>query len=191
MSIATRSGDDGNTRLFGGRRVAKDDDRIEAHGAIDELNAYLGMVRVSPIPVEIDVIIRRIQSDLLDLANELLIPRENNPDAKGAPPFPPSALDAVDTALNELEAEVPPMTAHLLPGGHHGAALLSVCRALCRRAERRTVSLARHERISGVVLRYLNRLSDLLFVMARFVNTTNGMPEPEWEPRELREAEDE
>ena len=190
MSIATRSGDDGNTRLFGGQRVAKDNDRIEAHGAIDELNSYLGLVRASPIPIDVDQMIRRVQSDLLDLASEVLTPRENNPEAKDAPPFPPSALDAVDGWLNQLEAEIPPMTAHLLPGGHHGAALLSVCRSLCRRAERRTVSLARHERISSVVLRYLNRLADLLFTMARFVNTKNGHPEPEWEPREVREAED-
>lgn len=190
MSIATRSGDDGNTRLFGGRRVAKDDERIEAHGAIDELNAYVGLTRVSPIPIELDQMLKRVQSDLLDLANELVTPRDDNPDSKEVPAFSATALDAVDEWLVKLEDGLPPMTSHLLPGGHHGASLLGVCRALARRAERRVVSLARHERISGVVLRYLNRLSDLLFVMARHVNNGAGMPEPEWEPRDVREAED-
>ena len=190
MSIATRSGDDGNTRLADGRRVAKDDERVEAHGVVEELNATLALARVSPIPVAIDQMLQRVQSDLFDLSCELLTPRGNNSEVKGASPFPSAALDAIDRWLEELEAELPPATAHLLPGGHHGAALLGVCRTLCRRAERRAVSLARHERLPGIVLRYLNRLSDLLFVMARFVNTSNGMPEPEWEPREVREAED-
>ena len=190
MSIATRSGDDGNTRLFGGRRVAKAEPRIEALGAIDELNAYLGLARVSPIPAALDHMLQRIQSDLFDLGNDLVTPRDDNPEAKAVPPFPAAALDAVDAWLVQLEDGLPPMTAHLLPGGHHGASVLSVCRALTRRAERRVVSLARHERMPGVILRYLNRLSDLFFVMARHVNADAGMPEPEWQPREDRETEE-
>lgn len=190
MSIATRSGDDGNTRLFGGRRVAKDEPRIEALGAIDEMNAYLGLTRASPIPVALDRMLQHIQSDLFDLGSDLATPRDGNPDAKSVPAFPATALDAVDAWLVQLEDGLPPMTSHLLPGGHHGAALLGVCRSLARRAERRVVSLALHERIPGVMLRYLNRLSDLFFIMARHVNTDAGMPEPEWEPREVREAGD-
>ena len=190
MSIATRSGDDGNTRLFGGRRVAKDEPRVEALGTIDELNAYLGLTRASPIPVAIDHMLQRIQSDLFDLGNDLVNPRDDTVDEKSVTPFSPTALDAVDAWLVQLEDGLPPMTSHLLHGGHHGAALLGVCRALARRAERRVVSLALHERMPGVILRYLNRLSDLFFVMARHVNTNAGMPEPEWEPREVREAED-
>ncbi|MAG55035.1 MAG: ATP:cob(I)alamin adenosyltransferase [Planctomycetes bacterium] len=190
MNHSNHHGDEGNTRLFGGRQVAKDDERIEAHGAVDELNATIGLARVSPLPVALDTMLERIQSDLFDLAAELVTPRDDEDAAGKVLPFPPAALEAVEGFLTSLEERLPPTSAFLLPGGHHAAALLGVCRTQCRRAERRVVSLARHERISGVVLKYLNRLSDLFFVMARDVNTSEGMPEPEWQPREVREAED-
>ena len=190
MSIATKTGDDGNTRLYGGARVAKDAPRIEAYGAVEELNALVGFARAAAIPSRMDEILKRVQSDLMDLSSDLITPRDGPGDVDRAPGFPPAALDAVDGWLTELEDGLPPMTAHLLPGGHQGAALLGLCRAVVRRAERKLVTLARNERIPGVALRYLNRLGDLLFVMARDTNVEAGMPEPEWEPRETRESDD-
>jgi cob(I)alamin adenosyltransferase len=189
MSRGTRHGDDGNTQQGGGKQVPKDDERIEAYGTIDELNAFVGLARVSPIPPDLDVMLERIQSDLFDLGADLLTPRELEP-RPDPPRFPHAALDAVDGFLSDLEERVPPTTSVLLPGGHRGASLLCVCRTVCRRAERRVVTLARHQRVQGTILRYLNRLSDLFFLMARLVNTTSGIPEPEWLPREVREAGD-
>ncbi len=186
MSIATKTGDDGNTGLFGGRRVAKDDVRIEAYGTVDELNALLGVVRAQGLPQALDAMLARIQCELFDLGAELATPREDNPHAHKVPPFPLSAVDGLDLDLRTLEDRVPPLTAFILPGGHQVAASLQLARTVCRRAERRTVTLARVERVSGTGLKYLNRLSDLLFMMAREVNTSLGIPEPEWHARDER-----
>lgn len=187
MSIATKTGDDGNTGLFGGRRVAKDDARIEAYGTVDELNATLGEALSGALPPELRSMLLRIQSDLFDLGAELATPRENNPHAQRVPPFPITALEGVERDLRHLEDQLPPLTAFILPGGHSLSALLHRCRTVCRRAERRVVTLAREERVIGIVLKYLNRLSDLLFVMARTVNLRFSVPEPEWHARDQRE----
>ncbi len=189
MSIATKTGDDGNTGLFGGKRVPKDDERVEAYGAVDELNAMIGLVRAGSLPDEVDAMLLRIQSELFDLGAELATPREGNRHSEKIATFPSSAVEQVDRDLRLMEGRVPPLTSFILPGGHELAAFLQVCRTLCRRAERRAVTLARHEHISGIVLQYLNRLSDLFFMMAREVNSTFGVEEPEWNPRESRETE--
>lgn len=190
MTIATRTGDDGNTRRFGGRRVPKDDPRIECSGAVEELNAHLALARVSPIPLEIDEILVRIQAELCDLVTELQVCREDPELTDQVRPFPVAAVDGLEEDLRAFEDRLPPSTEHLMPGGHHGAVMLHVARAICRRAERHVVTLARHERIPGSVIQYLNRLGDLLFVMARDVNTRNGTSEPLWHPREVREMGD-
>jgi cob(I)alamin adenosyltransferase len=191
MSIATRTGDDGNTRLFGGQRVPKDHPRVAAYGAVDELNACVGLVRGAELDPDLEKVLARIQSELFDLGAELATPREDNPLAERVLPFPPTALEAMDRDLQALEDQMPPMTAFVLPGGHPTAAQLHVCRTVARRAERLVVTLARQERVPGMILKYLNRFSDLLFVMARHVNAAHGVPEPEWHSRELREQEDE
>ena len=190
MSIATRTGDDGNTRLFGGRRVPKDDPRVEAYGTVDELNALVGMTRSQGLAADLARILERLQSELFDLGAELATPREGNAASGKVPAFPASALDHVDRDLEELEGLLPPLTAFILPGGHPAAAWLHLCRTACREAERRAVALAREERLPGVVLQYLNRLSDLFFLMARAMNQREGVAEPEWRGREDREAED-
>jgi len=190
MSIATRQGDDGNTSLFGGRRVPKDDLRVEAYGAVDELNAALGCCRALGLPEDLDRLVVRLQSELFDLGADLATPREENPKADRVQPFSSAILAAVDRDLEEVEGRLPPLTTFILPGGHPAAAWLHFCRTLCRRAERRVVTLARHERLSGTVLRYLNRLSDLLFLLARDVNLRHQVPEPIWKPREERPSEE-
>lgn len=191
MTMASRSGDDGNTKLHGGRRVPKDDLRLEAYGAIDELNAALGWARAANASLIQDRALARIQSELFDLGVEVATPRENNPAAEQVAPFPVSALDLLERDLREGENRVAPMMSVVLPGGDELAARYQLARSVCRRAERRVVTLARRERISGVVLRYLNRLGDLLFVLAREANQDRGVVEPEWHSRELREDVDE
>lgn len=182
----SRRGDDGNTVLIGGRRVPKDDARVEAQGALDELNARIGVARCTTMPGEVDAVLSRLQSELLDLVAEVGTPRENNPRAEHVAPFPMTALEALERDLRDLEARLPPLTTVILPGGHHAAAQIHLCRSACRRAERRVVAVARHERVPGVVLKYLNGLSELFFVMARLVNVHNCVQEPEWISRERR-----
>lgn len=180
MSIATKTGDDGNTGLFGGRRVPKDDLRIEAYGSVDELNSWLGRARAEGVDRDLDHTLAQIQSDLFSLGAELATPRDKNPLAQRVAPFPVTALEALEASLVELEDRLPPLTAFILPGGHTTAAVLQIARTVCRRAERNTVTLARSERITGVVVQYLNRLSDWLFLAARTINHRHGIVEPTW-----------
>lgn len=181
MSIATRTGDDGNTGLFGGARVPKDHGRVTACGGVDELNAQLGLVlATAPLFAERALLVR-IQSDLFALAAELATPRTNNPLAQRVQPFPVKHLEALDLALTRIEDMLPPLTNFILPGGTATAASLHVARAVCRRAERSVVTLARVEPVTGSVLRYLNRLSDLLFLLARMDCMRAGITEPAWQ----------
>jgi cob(I)alamin adenosyltransferase len=180
MSIATRSGDDGNTGLFGGRRVPKDHMRIEAYGAVDELNSQLGLIRSLGVDPDLDEELDRVQSDLFDLGAELATPRTQNPKGDKVAPFPLAALERLERSLEKLESRLDPLTAFILPGGHVLASHFHIARTVCRRAERRTVSVARDERLSGVTVQYLNRLSDWLFLAARSVNARLGINEPQW-----------
>jgi cob(I)alamin adenosyltransferase len=181
-SIATRTGDDGNTGLFGGGRVAKDNPRVAAYGNVDELNSFLGLARLEALEPECDRALLRIQSDLFALGAELATRRDGNPSASKVVPFGDAPLAALDRDLDSIESLVKPLTAFILPGGAKAASLLHVCRAVCRRAERSVVSLAHQERVPASAIRYLNRLSDVLFLMARLQNARAGVTEPEWRP---------
>ncbi|MSR73990.1 MAG: cob(I)yrinic acid a,c-diamide adenosyltransferase [Planctomycetes bacterium] len=183
MSIATRTGDDGNTGLFGGRRVAKDDLRIEAYGSVDELNACIGDVRALRPDADTDALLERIQSELFALGAELATPRENNPAAARVQPFSNANLDALDADLRRIEDSLPCLTNFILPGGSALAARLHFARTICRRVERNVVTLARSERIAATVVRYLNRLSDFLFLLARHANVSSGVAEITWRQR--------
>jgi cob(I)alamin adenosyltransferase len=188
--IYTRSGDSGDTGLFGGRRVAKDDLRVEAYGAVDELNASLGVARslISSTDTEIDALLGKIQQDLLDVGSDLATPSDGAESAgkitivrvKG------SLATALETAIDRFEAELPALRQFLLPGGHPAAAALHLSRTICRRAERRCVTLARStdsvEAANPEVIRYLNRLSDLLFVLARTANQRNSVQDVKRNP---------
>ncbi len=179
MKIYTKTGDSGQTGLFGGPRVGKDNPRIEAYGAVDELNAALGLARTEPLPVEIDRLLARVQNELFDLGAELATP---NPAAHGTDTLGPSQIAALEQAIDRHEAGLAPLKEFILPGGTRGAALLHVARTICRRAERRLVTLREtpNERISPHLLVYLNRLGDLLFVLARAVNAAAGVPDVPW-----------
>ncbi len=183
MSIATRTGDDGNTGLFGGRRVPKDDARIAAYGAVDELNACLGEVRALQPDAATDALLERLQNELFSLGADLATPRENNPAAARVLAFSSAHLDLLDADLLRVEDALPLLTNFVLPGGSALAARLHFARTICRRAEREVVTLARTERINATVLRYLNRLSDFLFLLARRANISSGVAEITWRQR--------
>ena len=193
MKIYTKTGDEGETGLYGGPRVRKDHLRIEAFGAVDELNALLGLARCEPLDGhsagnaedhsggepsgETNTLLARIQSELFDLGAELATP---DPQRLGTKLISAEHVARLETAIDECDAHLPPLKAFSLPGGGRAAALLHVARTVCRRAERRVVSLTAVESISPDLVVYLNRLSDLLFVLARMVNQMAGQPDVLW-----------
>ncbi len=185
MKIYTRTGDAGETHLFGGERVSKADPRVEAYGTIDELNSVLGLVRAKlPHDHELQDVLAAAQKSLFAVGAELATARPQDPRLTArVPRLGPSDVEAVERCIDRLEANLEPLRTFVLPGGTEAGALLHVARAVCRRAERRVVALARQAAVSPQVLSYLNRLSDLLFVCGRWVNRQAGTPEAPWEPR--------
>lgn len=177
MKIYTKTGDQGETGLFGGPRVRKDNPRIEAYGAVDELNAVLGVVRSEPLPVEIDELLAKIQNSLFDLGAELASP---DPTRMGVATIGPAHAESLERAIDRYEANLPPLKAFILPGGCRAAAAMHLARTVCRRAERRLISLSAVETISETLIVYLNRLSDLLFVLARELNRLEGQGDVTW-----------
>jgi cob(I)alamin adenosyltransferase len=179
MTIYTRTGDGGETGLLGGLRVGKDAARVEAFGAIDELNCVLGLVRAEPLPQPVDRLLERVQQELFDLGAELAAP---DPAARPAPAIGQEHVAALEADLDRLDARLPPLARFVLPTGSRAGAALHVARAVCRRAERRTVALRRLGQgpVSPAILAYLNRLGDLLFVLARTVNLQAGHPDLPW-----------
>ncbi|RMG35283.1 MAG: cob(I)yrinic acid a,c-diamide adenosyltransferase [Gammaproteobacteria bacterium] len=172
--IYTRTGDDGTTGLGDGRRVSKQSLRIEAIGAIDELNSQLGVVRALLIPGDpVDDDLAVIQHRLFDLGGELAVPEQ----ARVAPPW----VGELEARLDALNAKLPPLEEFVLPGGNLPAAQCHLARAVCRRAERALVRLSDQEPVNSAALEYLNRLSDLLFVMARTLARREGGKEVTWQ----------
>lgn len=179
MKIYTRTGDTGQTGLFGGPRVAKDDARIEAYGTVDELNAVLGVVAAGDLPAELEEILLPVQHELFEIGAELATPE---PAAHRTATIDEAPIARMEQQIDRLEAKLEPLKVFILPGGTPTAAHLHVARTVCRRAERRLVTLARRdERVSERLIIYLNRLSDLLFVMARRANALAGQADIPWE----------
>ncbi len=177
MKIYTKTGDRGETGLFGGPRVRKDDARIEAYGTVDELNAALGVVRAAGPTVEVDRELERVQNDLFDVGAELATP---DPSAHGIQTVTLEQIERLERYIDSLELTLGPLTAFILPGGGPAAAHLHLARCICRRAERRTVALCGLAKVSDQVVIYLNRLSDLLFVMARVENQAANISDVQW-----------
>lgn len=177
MKIYTRTGDDGETGLFGGPRVRKDDPRLEAYGTVDELNSALGWARSLAPPGEIDHLLQQIQGELFELGAELATV---DPAAHGTLTLNADHVQAIEEAIDRFEANLPPLRNFILPGGMPAAAALHVARTVCRRAERRLAALATTAALSPVPLVYLNRLGDLLFVLARASNAAAGQIETPW-----------
>jgi cob(I)alamin adenosyltransferase len=200
--VYTRTGDKGETHLVGGKRVAKDDPRIESYGTIDELNAILGIVRAfndaatrspmdaatrtptdaaptSPIAARLDAILRQVQNELFDLGSELATPPEA--EWEGMIRVGDEQVKVLERTIDECQEDLEPLKSFILPGGGTIAAFLHQARTVCRRAERDILRLRRRETIGDGPLRYVNRLSDLLFVLSRWVSKHLGEPEYLWE----------
>jgi len=173
--IYTRGGDAGETSLGDGRRVSKADARIAAYGAVDELGAVLGVVRTLELPDGWDAWLGRIQNDLFDLGADLCVPEEERDDRQSERErtrlrVSPAQVAWLEQRCDEVNAGLPPLTSFVLAGGTPAAAVLHLARTVCRRAERETVALAAAEPVGATALQYLNRLSDLLFLLARAAN---------------------
>jgi cob(I)alamin adenosyltransferase len=182
VKIYTKTGDAGETGLFGGPRVQKSDSRVEAYGEIDELNAALGATRALVEDPEIDAQLARVQEELFCVGAELATPHEAK--ARSAiPPMDAAWTARLEGAMDAWDAELPVLTRFVLPGGTRTAAALHLARTVCRRAERRVVALAAAAELDPLVLAYLNRLSDFLFVAARLANHRARKEEPVWDPR--------
>jgi cob(I)alamin adenosyltransferase len=171
--IYTRTGDDGSTGLADGSRVPKDDARLEAIGTVDELNSAVGLLLAEEIPPSLRTTLAPIQHDLLDVGGELSLPGHTLLDA--------GHLERIERELEALNSKLPPLVDFVLPGGTRAAAAAHLARTICRRAERRVVTLSRGNAVAPILLKYLNRLSDLLFVVARSLNREAGHPEGVWE----------
>lgn len=178
MKIYTRAGDAGETGLFGGVRISKASEKVDAYGEIDELNSVLGVARTEPIGEPWDALLADLQSRLFDLGAELA---NGKPEKDlGIPLVGDEDVSAMEAAIDRAETELEPQKSFVLPGGTRAAAHLHVARCVCRRAERRVVALAEHTPVRGEVLRFLNRLSDLLFVLARVANVRGGVADVPW-----------
>jgi cob(I)alamin adenosyltransferase len=169
VKIYTRTGDRGQTSLFGGTRVAKHDARIEAYGTVDELNSFLGAV---------PGIDQNIQADLFEIGAHLA-----SPGTSRFPGVDPSRIEALERAIDEMERELSPLTTFILPGGSPAAAQLHIARTVCRRAERRVTALEDDSPATQSTIAYLNRLSDYLFVAARYANLKAGAADVPWTKR--------
>jgi cob(I)alamin adenosyltransferase len=176
--IYTRGGDAGETSLGDGSRVSKLDPRIAAYGTVDELNSLLGVVVARECPHDIRAVLVRIQNELFDLGADLSVPLEH----EGRLRTTQEQVDILEVDCDRFNAGLPELKSFVLPGGSEAAAWLHVARTVCRRAERETLVAAGPHEIDPLTLVYLNRLSDLLFILARAANAAGGYEEPLWKP---------
>jgi len=181
MKIYTRTGDGGDTGLLGGVRVAKDDPRVEVYGTIDEVNAIVGMARATRLSPELDTVLERVQSELFQVGAELACSKPGD-SRRRARPVGREQVAWLESAIDDHESQLAPLANFVLPGGTPAASMLHLARTVCRRAERRLVAARRQTEVREAVLVYLNRLSDLLFVLARRCNQQNGVPDVPWGP---------
>jgi cob(I)alamin adenosyltransferase len=178
--IYTRTGDDGSTGLGDGTRVAKDSARVAAYGTVDELNSALGMVLAQDLPEAVRECLVQVQHDLFDLGGELCIP--------GMAMVHDADIERLENRLDGFNEPLPPLKDFILPGGGMAASCCHLARTVCRRAEREVVTLARHDTVRGEATRYLNRLSDLLFVIARVLARASGHGEVLWQHERRKKA---
>jgi cob(I)alamin adenosyltransferase len=192
--IYTKAGDTGQTRLAGGQRIAKDDPRIECYGTVDELNSFVGLARTtcealsaqSPQLEWLAQILKRVQHELFNLGSILAtLPEDLHPKQAR---ITPADVEQLERDIDRCNEDLPPLRSFVLPGGTRLDAELHVCRTVCRRAERLLVALTRSQQMAPDALKYLNRLSDALFVWSRWVNHVTGSPETLWQPNEAAGA---
>lgn len=181
MKIYTKTGDKGMTSLIGGKRVAKNSARLESYGTIDELNSYLGMIRSLTGDEQLTGELVEIQSRLFDVGGNLATDPENA-DIKVKLGIRESDIRLLEEAIDRMDAEVPPMKYFILPGGDQLSSFCHIARTVCRRAERRILDLAEEAQVDELVLKYVNRLSDYLFILSRKVAYDSGIEERKWVP---------
>ena len=179
MKIYTKTGDAGETSLFDNSRVSKADPRVDAYGEVDEVNAVLGAALSQGVDDDIASVLTAVQKDLFAVGARLADPSSRIAERVTKAAVTTEQIERLETTIDRLETELPPLRRFILPGGSSAGALLHLARTVCRRAERRVVALGTDSVEPGVII-YLNRLSDLLFVMARAVNHRAGIPETEW-----------
>jgi len=181
VKIYTRTGDTGDTGLFGGGRVAKDHVRVAAYGDVDELNAVLGVARASGPHAAYDPLLEQVQRDLFSIGGLLATPDPDKVKAAIAKAeVPPSRIEEFERVMDAADGELPPLRAFILPGGTAHASALHHARTVCRRAERSVVRLGHEAEVPALLVVYLNRLSDLLFTLARLANHRAGVPDQTW-----------
>lgn len=179
MKIYTKTGDAGQTGLFGGARVSKSSIRVSAYGEVDELNSAIGWARVVLEDEKLDGLLHQIQNRLFDVGAELASTPSRS-EKGGLPTIDQTHVETLEQAIDHYEQDLAPLTNFVLPGGTESASRFHVSRTVCRRAERAVVALAAEEEVRDEVFRYLNRLSDLLFVLARHANHRAGVPDIPW-----------
>lgn len=179
MKIYTKTGDKGTTGLFGGERVSKDNARIEAYGTVDELNSNIGYLRSKVHHTDIELFLNEIQKKLFIIGSQLATP---NADKLSVKPINDEDINTIEINIDKLESLVDPLKTFILPGGHESSAFCQIVRTVCRRAERRVVTLSQLTEVAYEIMHYLNRLSDYLFVLSRALNKENGVSDIPWIP---------
>ncbi len=182
MKIYTRTGDKGQTGLLGGTRVPKNDPRIEAYGTVDELNSHIGMLRDLAQGHHGEMLLE-IQNTLFAIGSRLASGSEEEAEKFKVPQVTDDDIAKMEKAMDAMDAELEPMRNFILPGGHTAVSQAHICRTVCRRAERRVIELSTGSDVPEVIVRYLNRLSDLLFMLSRHLGKLMGVPEIPWKPR--------
>jgi cob(I)alamin adenosyltransferase len=187
MKIYTKTGDTGTTSLFGGTRVKKYNLRIESYGTVDELNSYIGLIKDQDIADDSKEALLRVQNELFTLGAMLATPPEKETLKSGKerlniPKINENSILFLENEIDKMDAELPQMTHFILPGGHQAVSFCHVARCVCRRAERLSVELNDHEILNNDILKYLNRLSDYLFVLARKLSIDLKVTEVKWIP---------
>lgn len=181
MKIYTKTGDSGKTGLFGGERVDKNNERLEAYGTIDELNSLFGVILAESLNEKTNGILNKIQQTLFVIGSELATP--SSVKSTIIPELKEEEIKYLEACIDELDGNLKPLKSFILPGGSKSASLLHYARTVCRRAERNISAVNVNNEINNTILAYMNRLSDLLFVLARYENMMNNTPEIEWKPR--------
>ena len=181
MKIYTKSGDKGETGLFGGERVLKNSPRIEAYGTIDELNSFIGLAITEVKSPDVKNLLEKIQNELFTVGSDLAAPYDVDEKHK-IMRVPQEFYTDAEKAIDKFEAELQPLKNFILPGGSKSASLLHICRTICRRAERNAVALNNSVKVGDNIIIFLNRLSDLFFVLARFENHLAGKQDVKWIP---------
>ena len=179
--IYTKTGDKGHTSLIGGTRLPKDHIKIEAYGSVDELNAWIGVLADAPENLERNAFLKEIQDRLFTIGAELASEPEQN--KKKLPELFDADVELLETEMDKYNEEIPALRAFVLPGGHPLVSFSHVARTVCRRAERQVIGLSHNEEVNALIIKYLNRLSDYLFVLSRKITQEQNAPESAWKPR--------